>query len=501
MADRVVEVALQMIYDARSARAFAQMAQEAKKAAKEVERELAKMPTAFQKAQEEVNRRAGIASSLGAYGAANTMGRMGSMAQGLEALSPGNAASALLQRGALPVAFAKAVTDTAARASVIAGDNFANTQQKLRSGFRMLPGGEYVQEKFDQFSGRASGMEMVDYAKQMGMADLQYRSGMLGQSLSFDPGQAGRVATAQAYRGQKAPLPGVYDRGTAEGRQRFELESKLVPLRREELKAERELKGAAAERLEYERQLEKLKTRELGIYRERTRLESRGARGGPLGLSGVEEERRLAAIEMTNAAIRDTAGLRRTATESLLGARTKEAGSIAEVERAKLRTRLEERATRAETNVGLAQSAADALGSMDPFTRRMNMQYALNIKARGTTVGMPQEWIQGARAFGGAEIDDILRRDIYRSPEFAEGVKAFPGRFGTTTDVRGEDVAAQEARRELAKGEFAIDAKLSEEVARLGRDFGKYIGEILYRILETAKSEIETKFRQGRRDM
>jgi hypothetical protein len=120
------------------------------------------------------------------------------------------------------------------------------------------------------------------------------------------------------------------------------------------------------------------------------------------------------------------------------------------------------------------------------------------IKARGSTEGVPQEFIQAARNFAPNFIGNIIKKSGQRSSQFAAGFNEFGEDDFGTLDVAGEDRRAQQARRELAKGEFAIDAKLSEEIARTGRDFGKYVGEVLYRILETAKSEIEQTIRRGR---
>jgi hypothetical protein len=489
--DRVVQVALQMIYDARSARAFQQLAQDADKAAKAVQKELEKMPTAFQRGQEKLYGRAGIASNIGAYGTANTIGRVGGLAQGAESMGFGSLAGGL-QRAAVPAAVIKSAIDAAAKVAVIAQDEWSNKQQKSRALFRALPGGEYAQEKYDAFTGRAAGMEGVDIRKQFGMRDVEYYAGLQQQALGFNPGQAGREAYSRAFRGQSPALPSVFDRTNPEGQRLYEQQQRILPLRQAELKAERELKGATAERVELQKQIEKISVREINLYKERMRLE--GDKGG----SGVSEAERISKIEQINAELNAGYSARRQGTESLMGLRQKEAGAGAEVQRAKLRTRLEGEAMTAERRVAVAESAGERLGGMNIFDREMGLQAARMIKARGSTEGVPQEFIQAARNFAPNFIGNIIKKSGQRSTQFAAGFNEFGEDDFGTLDVAGEDRRAQQARRELAKGEFAIDAKLSEEIARTGRDFGKYVGEVLYRILETAKSEIEQTIRQGR---
>lgn len=494
--DRTVTVALQLVYDPRSARAFAQMAKEAAKASAAAQKETAKAVSGFQERDQRLSAIGGTASNLGAYGFAGRLGRMGSFAEGLQGAGFSRLATGA-QRLAVPLAIAGGAANLAEAAALSVNDRYSTDQQKRRAFVRdILPGGERAQRMFDAFSGRAAGYEQLNIDAQNRAAEAQSRNDRTQFGLSFNPRQAGAEATARAYRLNSAVTPGVFDRTTADGERQYRDAQRLLPLKQAEAKAEREMRSAVAERLGSEKELVSIANRNAQLVKDRDRLANQAS--GPFAGSGVEQQSRLKQIESLNSEINSGLGLERSAREAVYSGKQNEARAIAERKKARDRTQLLGEAEMLESRVDTAGGAAMRLGTQNVADRMFGRQMARMIKDRGSVEGLPQEYIAAAQNFAPELIGNIIKKSYTATDEFKGDVAEFGIADFGTADYAGDSKRAQENRNKLAESEYAADRQAAESVAAAGKQFGAEVGDIINRALDNAKSEILNVVRLGR---
>lgn len=515
--NRTVSVSLNFVYDPRSARAFAQMAKEAAKASAEANKQAAKAVGDFERRDKRISAIGGTASNLGAYGFAGRMGRIGSMAEGLQGMGMGGMGG-MLQRAAVPLAIAGGVANAAEKVAGYSYDKYSTGAQIGRSVVRdLVPGGERVQKFADAMSGRAAGMEEADLNAQRRAADASGREQMAAFQLGHNPRQAGLEAMAQSFKGQSAVTAKIIDRSTSAGELAYRQEQRLLPLKQAEAKAERDMNAATAERLESQKELVKITARTNDLTRQRGQLEkgaagrqTKGAGGSwdrfvdsSLGwmaddTSGVKQQDRLKGIEGVNAELGGNLNLQRQAKEADVAAQNKQAQARAELEKARARTKLQGQAETLEEGVQTAQGAGRRLGGMNQFDRAFGLQAARLVKQRGTTDGLPQEYVAAAQQFAPEYVGKLMEKAGLDSAEAKAGREEFGAADFGTADATGDSKKAQALRKELAEKEFASEAKLSASVAESGRDLGGFIADTIQQMVDKAKAEILNQIRLGR---
>lgn len=495
MADeqRTVSVSLQLLYDPRSGRAFQQMAKEAEKAAKAAN---SAVVGEFAKRDQALSAIGGTASNLGMYGTANRLGRVGAFAEGMQGLGF-NRGAAMLQRAALPLAIAGGLANAGEKVAGYAYDAYSTNSQIGRQFVRdLLPGGERAQRFVDALSGRGAGMEQAGITGQYGAAAAQARTERMQFGLQFNPRIAAAGGTAEAFRRQSAVAPSVFDRTTSEGERRYREEQRILPLKQAEAKAERDAASATKERVSLQSELTKISGRSNELTRERQRLERE--LGREENQSGVKRQNVLKQIENVNAEIGSTLSLQKGAAEGLVGARQKEAGAGGELTKARLRTRLLGEAETLEGRVETAQAAAEKLGGMTPFDRAYGLYAARIVKERGSTEGLPDDILSAAQNFAPSFVQSVARKTGAGTAEFKEGFAEFGAADFGTTDIGGDSTRAQELRRQLAEGEFKIDAGVADKILNSFSEVGRQIGEIIEQGLQRQRSEILNVVRLGR---
>ncbi len=372
---QTVSVALQLVYDPRSKRAFQEMtaeaAESAEKLQKEVQTRMNRALTAqgqanarqfarmnnipFRERQDRLGDLGNTASRLGFGSAGNTIGQVGGFAGGLQAAGFGGAAS-LAQRAAVPLAIAATIANAVERVAALAHDKYSNNAQLGRAVVRdFIPGGERVQKFMDSVTGRAAGMEEADIQGRYKTAEGASRNELAQFQLQHGPRQAGLEATARAYAGSSAATARDVDRTAAGGELEYRREQRLLPLKQAEAKAERDMAAAAAERAEAQQELIK-STARVNDLTDRHRRAQEAANAGrgevaptpgrrtggwvrpfgfllgggalkgateDLGGSGVRQQERLREAEAAGAELGGALGVHRAAGEADVGARTR----------------------------------------------------------------------------------------------------------------------------------------------------------------------------------
>lgn len=469
------------------------MAQEASKASEAVTK---KITSEFQRSAARNQEVAGIASNFGAYGFANRVGRVSSMAAGAQAAGFGGAAS-LLQRAAIPLGVAGGIANAAQSAANILHDRYSTAEQSGRAFVRdFIPGGERAQKFVDALSGRAAGMEQAQIDAQYRSAGGQARNERLQLGLSLNPRMAAAQAVSDTYRKQSAIAPGIYDRTTSEGERQYREEQRILPLKQAEAKAEREAASASKERMSYQKELVSITDRTNTLTKERGRLLAELNKDE--NQSGVSRMNVLKNIETVNNELEGARGLKRSATESVIGATQREAGAGGELAKARMRTQLLGQAETLAGRVETANEAGSRLGGMNVYDRQFGLYAAKLVKERGSTDGLPDEIIQAAQNFAPQAIGSIVRKTGQGSAEFAEGFKEFGAADFGTTDAAGDSKKEQELRRQLAEGEFKIDKDVSANIVKSFENAGRDFAAIIDEGLQKMKVEILNVVRQGR---
>lgn len=456
--------------------------------------------------QDRLFRQAGTASNLGAGGVASRMTRVGGMASGLHDLGFTNAA-AMLSKMALPLAVATQAAghalDTAKTLALTAHDNYSTDAQLGRRLVReLVPGGAKAQGYLDAFTGRAAGMEQAHIDEQKRAAAVQSRLGTSAFEAGFNPQQAGRSAASLAYNLPGAMVaPPVLDRSNAAGEQQYRDAMRLLPLKQQSVKLDRESRVATAERVGSERELGRITARRVQLQREEGRLESQvqeASKGWWTG-SGASFEQLLMQQKTKNDEVRAMVAQERSATEAAAAARGREASARGEAERAKVREDLIGRAENLQERADLAKSGAARLGSMSPVERQQAAAIARMGKQFGVDA-LPAEWRSmfaqvAPQEFQAAAVRAGASSPAYRSLQEA-GFVDFPGRPGQApaSIQREADVLRERAARE----EFRIDAQTSADIAASFRGLGRDIARLMEENRQVTVNEILRQIRQGR---
>lgn len=455
----------------------------------------------FRAAQYATTKSAVALGALGFDGTAGTAGRISGAATGLDSLGFTGAATAL-QRAALPLAVAGSVASAGLNgAEKVAGyayDKYSTNEQIGRQAVRdFVPGGARVQRFVDAMTGRAAGYEQAAIDAQMRSAEGQYRGRLASFEQSYNPQQAGREGYARAARGQGAVLPTVFDRSSAVGERAYREEQRLLPLKREQAKAEREYAAATSERLSAQQELNKANDRARALEQQRAKLERELARDG--NQSGVSRQNVLYRIQNVNQELAGARANQQSAVQQSAAARGREAEAGGAARLARARTQLLGQADVLDDRAQTALGAASRLGGMSPFDRMQGLQAARLIADRGSVEGLPQEVVQSALAFAPQTVGKIVQQTGAQSEAYRLGAADprlaadFPA-----GDPNSLQKQADELRKQFSEAEDSINKQVSSALAASFRNVGRDIGAALAKSLQDMKAEIINTVRQGR---
>ncbi|HEY2909715.1 MAG TPA: hypothetical protein VGI99_05690, partial [Gemmataceae bacterium] len=473
------------------------------------------MPSAFSIARKQHDAGVSAVSNLGAGGIAGSATRIGGFASGLHSMGmPGGASMTL---AALPLAAAKAGMDTSLQlARIHRDDPFASMAQKNRSSLRLLPGGGYIQDIHDAFTGRQAAM---DRARMIGEVDTQHYA-LKEQQAGLHAGLAPQIAGARALHKSYSPfaegLKPVYspvvDRSTASGEQAYRDAARLLPLKKATLATERELRVATAERMQAEhgvvQQAERIKKLEAARSAAEKRRMTAGDRDGNLYARVVERDTTAGAQAAHEVVAADDAlqEARRGLMDRERGAhdaRGKENTARLSRDKAKINEDLIGKAELYQDRANTGKRTAVRLGSMDPLERQMSAQAAIAMKQYGPDA-MPEDMRAAAAAAAPMEAEKAFENAGAASPAYAAMQKA--GIVDAPQGGKPQDFQkkADEARRDADKATSGAGGAEADYAAR-GSELGEKLMGSLDKVLDAMMARVEQrirdqemKMRQGR---
>lgn len=440
------------------------------------------------------------AVALGSFGfgeTAGTAGRISGAATGLDSIGFTGAATAL-QRAALPLGIANSLANGAEGMAGMMYDKYSTGEQKGRQFVRdFVPGGARVQRFVDAMSGRAAGYEQAAIDAQMRSAEGQYRGRLASFEQSYNPQQAGREGYARTAGGQSAVLPTVFDRSSAIGERAYREEQRLLPLKREQAKAEREYAAATAERLSAQQELNKANDRARALEQQRAKLERDLQRDD--NQSGVSRQNVLLRIKNVNEELAGARANQQSSVQQSAAARGRESEAGGAARLARARTELLGRADVLDERAQTALGSASRVGGMNPFDRMQGLQAARLIADRGSVEGLPQEVVQAAQAFAPQTVGKIVQQTGAQSEAYKLGATDprlaadFPA-----GDPNALQRQADELRKQFAEAEDSINKQVAGALAASFRNVGRDIGAALAKSLQDMKADIINTIRVSR---
>lgn len=440
------------------------------------------------------------AVALGSFGfgeTAGTAGRISGAATGLDSVGFTGAATAL-QRAALPLAVANSLASGAEGVAGMAYDNYSTGEQKGRQFVRdFVPGGARVQRFVDAMTGRAAGYEQAGIDAQMRSAESQYRGRLASFEQGFNPQQAGREGYARAAAGQSAITPTVFDRSSAVGERAYREEQRLLPLKKEQAKAEREYAAATAERLSAQQELNKANDRARALENQRAKLERDLQRGD--NQSGVSRQNVLLRIRNVNEELTGAYSGQQSAIQQSAAARGRESEAGGAARLARARTQLLGQADVLDERAQTALGSASRIGGMNPFDRMQGLQAARLIADRGSTEGLPQEVVQAGLGFAPQTVGKIVQQTGAQSEAYKLGAADprlaadFPA-----GDPNALQKQADELRKQFAEVEDDVNKQVASALSSSFKNVGKEIGQAMRQELLKMKDDIIRAIQVGR---
>lgn len=431
-----------------------------------------------------------ILQNLQMGGFAGRMGKYQNIGQGLEAVgfSRGGAA---LGRAAPFLAAAEAGGDFAKTAITLGHDPYLTTGQMGRQLMGQMPGGETLRSWIDAISGRAAGMELAAIGGAKQSATISAESGLQRQIGQFMPAQARKEELAQQLREAKPILMGSVDRTTAVGERTFRETSRLLPLRRELARADREAAAASWERVNAERETMKLDVQLVNIRKQQAALQEKINRDQG---SGVDRQNMLVEMAGINQRYQATLANRQAAQDTLIGAKNREAEARGQslLRRADIR---EAEAANLEERAATAASSARGLGAMTPVDRAFAVQSLKALQQYGPD-SIPPEMLAQALSIAPQTAGKIVESRGANTPEFRELARIAPADFAGDPEKLRQD--AQKARDEAEEFRIKAQQDVTAAAAEAGRDFGKFLTTIMKELIRTAKLEIDNQVRIGK---
>lgn len=400
----------------------------------------------------------------------------------------GSAVGSALGRYVAPIMVAHTALETAKFSALAVHDPYITGGQIERQGFRQLaPFGGTVQDLVDAFSGRAAKMQQVDIASKRRDLENQFQDQFSRFTTSYAPRQAGREEAAR----QAAGFGGIYmprtDRTTAGGEIQFQEQSKLIPVRREIARLEREAAVAVKERNAAESNFADLTRRSLGLEQTRARLTAqvRADQG-----AGPERQAMLRELNDVENQLKRLAEARQQAAEAVAQSREKAGAAGAAVTKA----RAEEAETRAEifeSRAARSAGRAKQLGLMSPIERQQALQ-ALELAQKYGLDYLPPELKQQALALAPETVGKLAETQGALTPEFRRAQELAPAEFGekgtTPEDLRQE---AAKAREEAESLRVQAEQQFTSSAEAAGRDLAMQIRGMMKTFFDAMKRQIE----------
>jgi hypothetical protein len=405
--------------------------------------------------------------------------------------------SSLRMFGRLGVAagIATSVANTAGVAATAYGDPYGSGPARSRAIVGSIPVASQwlrIAEAVNERENKLGAVRVT--GAQLGQ-DVTGRGQLAAATLGYDLPQAGREEAARQAN-MAAPRYGSrFNRESATGEQAFREQQRLLPVRREIAKTERELAAATAEvnkaqsiELKAERNLTELRKRASAANREAGKSREDDYKGDL-----PKEEREAAILAVRQAADRANTELiqaeehRRAAGEAVAGAKNRVGGVRGRL--AELRGQDEEnRAGIFEERAATASGSARNLGGQNVYDRAFGLQAFKALQQYGPDA-LPPEMLAAAQQFAPQTAGKILERHGAGTAEFAEGQKVAPADFtGNPEELRQK---ADEARRAAEDARREAERTILQVAADAGKELGTIVSDVIKRVTEEMKKGIE----------
>lgn len=422
--------------------------------------------------------------NIGLGGFAARVGTAQAYGQAASELGFGRA-GALLSRAAVPLAVAGTVASGAQSIAGVVHDPYLTSGQAGRQLFReVVPGGERIQRFIDDISGRRFEMEQADIrAQRMGL-NFQRQQQIAGFQLGYNPQQAfARERAAQLQRAEPVLLPEGIERGTALGEREFREQSRLLGVRREIARLERDQSAATKSRVATEVELGKIASRENDLLRQRAALQSKVNRDQGSGPERLDLLRRL---DETNKAVESITSQRREAEQAAVASRVREAEAAGASRRARAQE-LEERAGIQEERVGAFREGAQRIGSSRP----QQLQFALAAIRAARTRGfanLPPQMQAAAQQYFPGVVAELTERAGRQSPFASAFERESPTEYGDVNRARRE---AQDLRNRAERERLGAEADIATATQKAGERLGEAVIREINRAIDATIRKIE----------
>lgn len=426
-----------------------------------------------------------ILNKLGMGGIANRMGTIQGYGEALGELGFNRLGGFLSRSGvAGTMAAGLALTDMSAKVAASASDTYLTQGQFGRAAFRdIVPFGRHLQGWVDAFGGRAAAMERQDVASQMRRADLAGVNRMDTFHLTNSPQYAGMAERSNQLAAANAIVMPNIDQTMGAGRIRFQEESRMLPIRREFAKLQREEAVATKERVAAEREFFILQSKEATLEAKRRDAQKALDRDQS---SGEVRQRLIREANDATEAVKLNAELLITARQNVTGAVQRE-GQATTATAAGRAALLEGQAANREARAGRIQAAAEQFGMMDPFERAFAADSVATANKYGLDALTPEQKSAAARA-APQTIAALAEKAGTSSPDFKRLTTYAPDELGGGTAQENRD-RANELRSEAERFRIRGEAEAARQTEASGRDLGGYVAKEVKKLVEAAKAE------------
>lgn len=426
-----------------------------------------------------------ILNKLGMGGIANRMGTIQGYGEALGELGFSRLGGMLARPGVAGVAAAGlALTDMSAKVAASASDTYLTQGQFGRAAFRdVVPFGKHLQGWADAFGGRAAAMERQDVASQMRRAELTGTNRTEAFNLQHHPQYAGMVERSNQLSRADPVVMGRIDQTTGAGRIAFQEESRMLPLRREFAKLQREEAVATKERVGAEREMFLLQSKEAELVRK-----ARAAQKALDRDEGGGEGRQRLIREASDAteAVKLNAELLIQARQNVTGAVGREGAATAATAAGRAGL-LEGQAANRDARASRIQSAAEQFGMMDPFERAFAADSVSTAQKYGLDALTPEQKGAAARA-APQTIAALAERSGTANTDFRRLQSYAPDELGGGTAQENRD-RATELRAEAERFRIRGEAEAARQTEASGRDLGGFVAREVKKLVEAAKAE------------
>ena len=449
-------------------------------------------------AQEKLHGQAGTLNKLGLHGLAGSVSQVGQFGAGLSELGM-TGAGALVSRAALPLAIGMQVAGAVKAIAAVMHDEYLTQGQRDRALFKgIVPGGESIVDWYDTVSGRKRDMARADEEGHRG--DIRTQWEIDTQRLNLKYGAMKESAHIRADELAKASptLMPYIDRSTAAGRQQYELESRLVPVRKKLADATTESAIAAREVTAAQKRENELISQGVKLKQEQAEIQRKLASsptedGGPA--EGPERQRLLHQMMQSHHKIKANIQDQEGAIEETRQTKNRKARADAEKTRAvanESRAMSEWHGSQAD----IAEGSARRLGFMSQAARAVSMSALLALQSNPGLAQQDSYYVREASKLAPIATGITATQQGKETQEYKiltkMGLPDFPG---DPEDLRKK---ATEEGNNATKMEFKAEQELANAMEKTIVEAMKKTLSLTAKKLEEMNNEYKTQLQMIR---